>query len=161
MKTKNFVFFVALFVLFVSFESFGQRGMRGNQYGECILPDLTEEQQTQIEALRTERIAATTQHRAEMNELRARKRSLTLAENPNMNEINAIIDQMAQKRATQLKALEEHRQEVRNLLTPEQRVIFDSRARNLGRMGQGDGYRRGAGGGQGRLNDDRPGGRRR
>ena len=158
MKTKSLIFIAALFIVFMSVDSFGQRGMGASQ-GECILPDLTEEQQTKISALRTERIAASTQHRAEMNELRARKRTLTLADAPDMNKVNSIIDQMAAKRAVQMKSQVEHRQEVRKLLTTDQRVIFDSNAR--GRMGQREGYRSSEGRGQGRSNDDMRRGRRR
>lgn len=162
MKTKNLIFIAAIFIMFVSVESFGQRGMRGNQEGaQCVLPDLTEEQETKINALRTERIASSTQHQAEMNELRARKRSLTLADNPDMNEVNSIIDQMADKRAQQMKARVQHRQEVRELLTPEQRVIFDSQSGQRRAFGQREGYRNSEGRGQGRFNDDSRRGRRR
>jgi Spy/CpxP family protein refolding chaperone len=91
------------------------------------LPGLTEDQGLRLNELRTQQLAASNHHRAAMGELRARKRSLSLSESPDMNAINAVIDQMERQRADHIKAMEAHRQQVRSLLNPEQRAIFDSR----------------------------------
>lgn len=129
MKLRNLIIPGIIIVFTMHMQSYGQRGqMRDLQKGTCInLPDLTEEQEQKIEALRLERIAARTAHRAEMDELRARKRSLGIAENPDMDALNNVIDQMTAARARHMKDNEAHRQEIRKLLTPEQRTLFDSR----------------------------------
>jgi Spy/CpxP family protein refolding chaperone len=144
MKKKIWFYFPLALILFFTIESQGQRGMRGNADGDCRIPDLTEEQSLKIEELRTQQLAATNQHRARMNELRARKRSLSIAENPDMNAINKVIDEMESLRSGHFKAVAAHRQAVRGILTAEQRTYFDSRPRMApgeGKMQRGDGRR--------------------
>jgi Spy/CpxP family protein refolding chaperone len=149
MKTKNLIIIGIVIVIFSSINAFGQRG-NGNR-GACILPDLSQEQQEKIESIRTIQLNASSQHRAKMNELRARKQSISIADNPDMNKINVIIDEMEKLRSEHFKANAAHRQDIREILTEEQRAIFDSRHANIGnRMGKqvrrGDGngpYRRG------------------
>jgi Spy/CpxP family protein refolding chaperone len=135
MKTKN-LFIIALLVLsLTSIKSFGQRGA-GNR-GACNLPDLTQDQQEKILSLQTVQLNASNQHRAKMDELRARKQSLGIANNPNMSEMNSVIDEMEKLRSEHFKANAAHRQSIREILTPEQRAIFDSRHANIGsRMGK-------------------------
>jgi Spy/CpxP family protein refolding chaperone len=74
-----------------------------------------------------------------MNELRARKRTLNTTDKADLTEINSVIDQMTEVHNKMMKASAKHLQEVRNLLTEEQKVYFDSMA------GRGRGYNRGAG----------------
>lgn len=148
MKTGNlFVITIAL-IFALNFQSFAQRGQGRAQNNCANLPELTQEQQTKIQDLRTAQIAQTTAHRARMDELRAQKQSMRIAENPDMNQINAIIDQMSALRAEHMKATVAHQQSIREILTPEQRVVFDSRtangprfenkAGNRGNFGRGD-----------------------
>lgn len=151
MKTQQLIISTLLIFLFAGiFDSQAQRrGERANRgpaanQAECVIPDLTEEQQNQINELRTKRIKASTQHRANMAELRAKKRSLSIADTPDMNKVNAVIDDMAEMRSANLKENAAHRQAVREILTDEQRVIYDSRHAN--RQGRGQQmYRRGGG----------------
>ena len=153
MKTKKLLILASIIFFAISFSVEAQRGNRGNYgQGACNIPDLTEEQQTKIDELRTAQVSAATQHRAAMNELRARKRSLSIADNPKMNEINSVIDQMESLRSAHLKSNAAHRQAVREVLTPDQRVYFDSRHRNQG-QGRGQGT---IGRGDGRRGDARP-----
>jgi Spy/CpxP family protein refolding chaperone len=74
-----------------------------------------------------------------MNELSARKRTLNTTDKADLKEINSVIDQMTGVHNKMMKASAKHRQEVRNLLTDEQKVYFDSMS------GRGRGYNRGAG----------------
>lgn len=128
--------------------------------GTCWrIPDLTADQETKIETLRVEHWKEMNSYRNQMNELRARKRTLNTTDKANLNEINSVIDQMTGVNNKMMKASAKHRQEVRNLLTDEQKVYFDSmpargqrynhgtnrrggsygNSRNAGR-GYGDGY---------------------
>jgi Spy/CpxP family protein refolding chaperone len=127
---------LAFFILVATAANvYSQRGFQNNR-GACKFQDLTEEQEAKLSELRTQQLEASTQHRLAMDELRAKKQRLSISENPNMNEINSIIDQMESLRADHLKETEAHKQSVRSVLTPEQRAEFDSR-HQLRPRGQG------------------------
>lgn len=147
---------------------FAQRGRNFSNsdagYGRNMIcnriPDLTADQETKIEALRVNHLKEMTSYRNQMNELRAKKQTLMSSDNTNMNEINSVIDQMTGVHGKMMKASAKHRQDVRNLLTDEQKVYFDSRpmrgrghGKGSGRAGRGyrnfDGYGQGNGRGQG------------
>lgn len=148
MKTKAFVTVFLVFIMLFSIDAFGQRGrrvpdvrpqQRAAQVGEdvvrqqrmltaeCIIPELTEEQQSQIKALRIKQLEAATQHRNQMDELRAKKRTMMTQATPDQRDLERTIDQMTSLQNAQMKENIQHRQAIRNLLTEEQRVIFDSR----------------------------------
>ncbi len=129
MKLKNILLVAIVFFFAMSVESFAQRQANGRG---CNLPDLTPEQQSQIEELRTTQLAASTTHRARMDELRAKKRTLSIAPDADLDEINRVIDQMESVRSEHFKANEAHKQAVRNILTDEQRAVFDARTANRG-----------------------------
>jgi Spy/CpxP family protein refolding chaperone len=98
--------------------------------GKCkegkILSDLTDEQTTQIEALKTKHLDIMLDFRARMNVLQAELRELEIADKADMNKINSKIDEITTVKNKMAKERSAHRQAVRNLLTPEQRVVFDS-----------------------------------
>jgi Spy/CpxP family protein refolding chaperone len=149
--------FILIFTIFFCFGALApvqaQPRQGGNQRGVCLnIPDLTSEQQSRIQAIRTEQLANANAHRAQMNELRARKRTLSIADNPDMAAISNVIDQMETLRSEHLKGNAQHRQNIREVLTPEQRAYFDSRAPV--RQGRSAGFDRrwqGRPGGMGRM----------
>ncbi len=102
----------------------------------CVA-DLTEEQKTKVQALKTVQLEARLQHRNQMAELQARKRTLMTQKNPNMTEVNQVIDNMQSLQTKRLKDNAAHHQQIRNLLTDEQRLQFDTR------VGRGPIMRRG------------------
>jgi Spy/CpxP family protein refolding chaperone len=144
MKRKLFISLFLMAMMLVSTATFGQRGrgMRDarpepRQQEFCLgLKDLTSEQEASISSLRTAQLEKRLQYRNQMNELRARKRTLQTQASPDMNALNKVIDQMASLRSEMMKDAAAHRQEIRSLLTDEQRVQFDSRAMGP-RGGQG------------------------
>lgn len=130
MKAQKLWIVSLVMIMFISIDLSAQRPGRGmnQQRGICQnIPDLTEKQQEQINDLRLQMQEKSNNHRAKMDELRAKKRSLSLESNPNMNAINSVIDEMSAKQTQHLKDIEQHRQDIRKILTDEQRVIFDSR----------------------------------
>ena len=165
MKARIVLSLSVLLMFGMAMETMAQRGQRGNRGGGernpqmvCQnIPDLTEEQQSQIQSLRTTQLQRSVEHKAAMGELRAKKRSLMIAENANMNEVDGVIDQMSVLRSEHQKAAAAHRQSVRSVLTAEQRVYFDSRAGQRGQRVQGN--RQGRGQGQGRPAANCPMGR--
>ena len=133
-KIKATLLVLALSALFIIDATAQPRGqMRQQEVGPrayCqIIPDLTEEQEEKINDLQSEQIKERTQHRTEMEELRAKKRSLMLQESPDSEELEEVIDQKSELRSGQIKSNIAHRQDIRELLTEEQREYFDNRTR--------------------------------
>lgn len=145
MKTMKKVAILAIVVLMISGtnlfaqagRNFSNQGKGYNQNQMCQrIPDLTEDQIAKIEALRVVHLKEITKHRNEMNVLRAKKQVLMTSDNADMKAINTVIDQMSSLRNKQMKAAAKHQQDVRNLLTDEQKIYFDSRPMN--RHGNGN-----------------------
>lgn len=167
MKTQGFkklgVLVIAV-LMFTGADLYAQRGRNYSEQGKGLnmdracqmIPDLTEDQQAKIQALRTGHIKEMTAFRNQMNELKAKKQTLMTSDNSDMKDLNANIDQITSVHNKMMKASAKHHQDVRNLLTDEQKVYFDSkpmRGRGQGRgMGDRDGNGRGDrnGYGQGR-----------
>lgn len=158
LKVRSTLVIMLLSALFV-INATAQRGQMRMQDTSprqyCLLiPDLTEEQEEKLSAMRTEQIKESTQHRAQMDELRARKRSLMITASPDSDELNTVIDQMTELRNKQLKSNVAHRQQIREQLTEEQRVYFDSspryRSDRRPAMREGQGGRAGGRGMSGR-----------
>lgn len=112
---------------------------------QCLaIAGLSDAQQEAISALHAKRLEQGVQHRAQMDVLRAQKRELTIQASPDMAQVNAVIEEMESLRTAHLKDAAAHRQEVRALLTDEQRAIFDARATGpMGRGGRGQAMRPG------------------
>lgn len=105
----------------------GQRArMDQRKHKGPMIPDLTEEQQEKMKKLRLDMQKNKLPITNQLGEKRARMRTLSTAENPNMKEINKLIDEMGELRTKIDKLKAAHHQEVRKLLTEEQRVVFDA-----------------------------------
>ncbi len=104
--------------------------------------NLTEEQQLKFNELRTRNMKEMLPLNNQMQEKRARLRTLTTAEVVNQKEIDKLIDEMTADNAKQMKMRVKHQQEIRSLLTEEQRVIFDSSNRGFGNNRMGQNYTR-------------------
>lgn len=109
---------------------FSQRNMgpggMGVQNSNCRL-DLTEEQQDQMKDLRMDHQKNVMTVKNEMGVLAAEQKVLMSGDDQNLNDINKKIDEMQVLRTDLLKMSAKHRLEVRNLLTDEQKVLFDSK----------------------------------
>ncbi|MCF6240543.1 MAG: Spy/CpxP family protein refolding chaperone [Bacteroidales bacterium] len=122
------------------------QGFAGN-YNQAFyrcnsIPNLTAEQQTKITDLRTAHLKKMQDYRNQLAEKSVRLQTLRTAENADMKEINRIIDEIGVLRTEMMKRREQHFQNVRSLLTNEQKVFFDSfKSRGRG-MGYGMGYGR-------------------
>jgi len=144
MKTSViYVIGCLVFTLLVT-EAFSQRGRggfgpagygRSGQHVEAQqarhdflygIESLSQEQRDKIRELQVQRREQSLKHRAEVDELRARKRNLMVDKDSDMGAVNRVIDQMTARQAQWMKENAAHRQAIRNLLTDEQRIIFDS-----------------------------------
>ena len=117
----------------------GERMQRFQQPCTQMIPNLTDEQKTQIQELRVDQMKEMTSFRNDLMEKRARLRTLETKDNPEMSAINAVIEEMGDIRTNRHKASAQHRQQVREILTEEQRVIYD--ARMMHRQGKFSGHR--------------------
>ena len=98
--------------------------------GEFGIPNLTDDQKTKIKDLRLNNIRETKVFRNQLGELKARERTLTTADKPDLKAIDSNIDEITKARGQILKAKAHFVQQVRALLTDEQRTIFDSHHEN-------------------------------
>lgn len=85
----------------------------------------TEEQREQMKALRLETTKEIQPLRNELNELKARQRTLTTAEKADMNAINGNISKMSAIQAEIQMVRAKQHQEIRSMLSEEQRIKFD------------------------------------
>ncbi len=107
---------------------------------------LTPQQVEQIQKSRTVLQTKCIDLRADTQKLQLELREQMRADKPNQKAIDATLDKIAAQQAALQKLRVGHHLEVRALLTPEQRLIFDARPYGYGR-GMGDrGYSRGRGG---------------
>lgn len=98
--------------------------------------DLSEEQKTQMETLRFSLQKSMLPLKNELGEKKAKMKTLSTAEKADMKAINTLIDEMGAIKTQMAKQKASHKQEVRKILTEEQRIIFDS---HKGRKGKGKG----------------------
>jgi Spy/CpxP family protein refolding chaperone len=89
------------------------------------IPGLTNEQKSKIEGLKVPHMQTMNAYRAELEKLHAELRILEIADNPDLNKLNAKIDEISAVQNKIEKERAKHHLAVRALLTPEQRVAFD------------------------------------
>ncbi|QIA06731.1 Spy/CpxP family protein refolding chaperone [Draconibacterium halophilum] len=85
----------------------------------------TEEQQEKMKELRLKSTKAIQPLRNELNELRAKQRTLTTAEKADMKAIEDNIEKMAAIQVDIQKIRAKQHQEIRSMLSEEQRIKFD------------------------------------
>jgi len=113
-------------------EPHSERGMHHR------IPNLTPDQETKLNDLRTKHLKEITPLRNELLEKRARLNTLQSSEKPDMAAINKLIDEMGTLKTNLMKKQAAHRNEVSQILTDEQRVHFNARQ---GKMGTKEGKR--------------------
>ena len=120
-------------------------GMNPQEVRRVIRPEtsalpsrnLDDAQREEIRKIRTEQLKERTQTRNLLNEKRAKLEVLQTANQPDMKEINKLIDEIAAVQAQEMKAQAAGRQKIRSLLTDEQRAYYDAQAANTGYMRYG------------------------
>ena len=130
MKTKS-VMIIAMMVFF-STTIFAQ-GPHGKQkmqgQNACMnIPDLSDDQKEKIQDLRTAHMKEVMPLKNKLNEKRAHLKTISTGDNADINKIYAAIDEMSKIRTDIQKKGAKHRQDIRKVLTEDQRVFFDMRA---------------------------------
>lgn len=89
------------------------------------IPNITEEQTKKIEALSTPHLKEILPLKNQIAEKKAQLNTLSTAEKADMTAINKKIDEIGALKTQILKSREAQKQEIRKILTEEQRLIFD------------------------------------
>jgi Spy/CpxP family protein refolding chaperone len=88
---------------------------------------LTDEQKARIKDLKLAHTKETMKLKGKMGELHAHLQTLSTADVADMKAINATIDEITQTQNQMMKSREGFKQQVRSLLTEEQRIEFDQK----------------------------------
>ena len=105
-----------------------QRAETRQHRNDFSLPDLTDDQKSQMKELRFQMQKTILPLQNRIGEYDAKMKTLTTAEQADMKAINKVIDSKTDVLAKMMKLKAENHQKVRAILTEEQRVIFDTRS---------------------------------
>lgn len=140
MKTLKFNFLtvvIASLLITLSADVYAQRPNQGAKntnrkpQKEYAIPDLTDAQKEQIKELQTANMKVVTPLKNQLQEKKAHLNTLRSSEKPNMNEIDKTIDEITGLTGKMMKQRERFIQDVRKILTDEQRVHFDANGAKL------------------------------
>lgn len=104
---------------------YGQRGMTEKQKGHFGL-DLSEEQQEQVKALKIDHMKEVQPLKDQLMENKAHQKTLMNADEPNVNSIYKNIDKATKLQNEIAKLGVDFQLKFKNLLTAEQKVIYES-----------------------------------
>ncbi len=133
-KTSILVLLLSGFAASVQAQQRGNRMQQNKEWAQgprgegriFQMLNLTDEQAEQVKEIRLNGQKEALPIRNAMREKRARLRTFRTAANYDATATEKVIEEIADLRAAQMLMRERHRQQVRELLTEEQRVIFDS-----------------------------------
>ena len=111
------------------------QGQNVRTYRFLNIPNLTEIQTTQIQKLQANNMKEMLPLRNLLREKQAHRNTLITGDNVNMVEVNNLLDEIGQIKIKMAKTRAIQRQNVRNLLTDDQKVFFDTYSRNGNRYG--------------------------
>lgn len=134
MKQISKISALLVVMLAIAFSSTAQQRQGGSQQKKQMkfekqemLPDLTDAQKDQMQAIHIKSMKATQPLKNELMEKKAHLNTLNSADKADMKAINNQIDEIATIQASMQKVRAASKQEVRNMLTDDQRVMFDAR----------------------------------
>ncbi|MEQ9166250.1 MAG: Spy/CpxP family protein refolding chaperone [Fulvivirga sp.] len=93
--------------------------------GHRGLPDMTDEQKEKVKDLKTSLLKDITPIENELNEKKAKLNTLSAAEKVDKKAIEKTVKEIGELKTKLMLAREFHKQDVRAILTEEQRVVFD------------------------------------
>jgi len=99
---------------------------RNRQHKGPKIPDLTEEQASQIEAFRVDHQKETLGLQNQLNELEAKLQSLTTSAEFNKNEVNEVIGEISSLKAQQMKLRVYHMENIKSVLNDQQIVFLNT-----------------------------------
>lgn len=118
----------------------GKKGMRGQAAQRGLRHDmikLSDEQRGQMTNLRMEQIKTMQPMKNEMRELQVKQKNLLSVLEPDVKALMSNAGEIASLKNKMMKQGVAHRLQVRNVLTEDQRVLWDSRPHKRGMQGKG------------------------
>lgn len=91
------------------------------------IPDLTDDQQSKMKALRLDMQKSLLPLQNQIGEYDAKLKTLASVDNADLKAINKVIDSKTSALAKMMKIKAGNHQKIRAILTDEQRIVFDSR----------------------------------
>jgi len=133
MKTTNFIATIAIALMLTGtgslFAQPSKSEMKKTEFHKEMhngIPNMTEDQKAKMKDLHVAFYKEVQPLRNQLGELKARQKTLSTLDNPDMKAINANIDEITKVMNQLMKSRAAFRQKVRALLTDEQKVWFDS-----------------------------------
>jgi len=149
MKTKRFfsAAIIAL-MLFGTSTLFAQPDHRFHKEGGI---KFTDEQKAKVKEIHMASYKEMKALKNQMGELKAKQHTLTTADKPDMTSINANIDEISKIQNKLMKIRAANHQQIRSLLTDEQKMQFDAKMMHKGERNMMRMHREGQGFGKGRI----------
>jgi Spy/CpxP family protein refolding chaperone len=126
---------ISLF-LYTGYQSYGQDGPGDGpktytekhvfHHGDFGIPNLTDDQRAKIKDLHLELMKEVKPLHNQLEELKAREHTLATADKADIKAIDANLDEISKVTNQLMKAKAHMKQQVRGLLTDEQRLLFDT-----------------------------------
>lgn len=148
MKAKHLISATLIaFMLLGSVSLFAQHDGPGMFHKDAALK-LTDDQKAKIKEIHMASYKEMKALQNQMGELKAKQHTLTTADKADMTAINANIDEITKVQSKMMKIRASNHQQIRSLLTDEQKMIFDSKMMHRGFKNQmhrnGERFREGA-----------------
>lgn len=124
---------ILMLMLLFSGLTFAQDAKPGHDPGKQNFKEkmgLTDEQASKIKEIRLSAKKEILPLKNELGEKKARLKTLSTADKVNMSEINGVIDDITSLKGRMMKIKMKKHQDVRALLTDEQRVMYDTHKMN-------------------------------
>lgn len=141
-KFKTLALLIVAVLISINTSIFAQNGKNMQMWNNktiCNIPNLTQEQQTKIEKLKTAHMQEMLNFRTQLAEKKAHENTLMTAKTVDIKAVDKVIDEMSSIKTKMQKSNVKHHNDIRNLLTDEQKVFFDNHYIQRKRHGMGQG----------------------
>lgn len=139
-----------------------QSGMRNMNKGDFKRVEFSDKQKEEIKEIRIEFAKATKDTQNELNELKARQKTLMTANQPDLNEIYSNIDKISDLKNIMMKDRLAMKLDIQSVMTDEQKLLVANRPNRgkgygqaKGKKGRAHAMRNGKGKGQKRMREAR------
>lgn len=95
------------------------------------LPGITEQQKEEIKKIHLQTMKAQQPLKNEKDELQAKLKTLTTVDQPDTKAVNAVIEKIGSINTEMMKKRISEKLSIRNLLTEEQRIVFDAQSQKM------------------------------
>ncbi len=95
------------------------------------LPGITDQQKEEIKKIHLQTMKAQQPLKNEKDELQAKLKTLTTVDQPDTKAVNAVIEKIGSINTEMMKKRVSEKLSIRNLLTEEQRIVFDAQAQKM------------------------------